>query len=164
MSVLSLKQLERRAKQYAQRKQLTVDFHRRLGRGIDGAVWPTSRNTAIKVFDRVANYEAERNCYFRLRERSVSEVGIFAIPELLDVDDELMIVEMSIVSPPFIIDFGKADLDRREEYSPEIRQEEEETAREYFGDDWDTVRSAIYRLERYGIFYEDANPRNIMLR
>jgi len=93
----------------------------------------------------------------------VSQIGVFSIPQLVDWDDELMIVEMSIVSAPYILDFGKADLDVRTEYPAEVRHEEEEKLRNDFGSDSEQVRSAIFRLERYGIYYEDANPRNIKL-
>jgi hypothetical protein len=40
----------------------------RLGEGKDGAVWRTSRWTAVKVHERPESYRAERNAYIRFQQ------------------------------------------------------------------------------------------------
>jgi hypothetical protein len=42
------------------------------------------------------------------------------VPQLVHYDDELLAIEMTIVSPPFCLDFGGAYLDRPPDYSPEV--------------------------------------------
>jgi len=55
-----------------------------LGHGIDGNVWRTSRQSALKVFTRRDTYERERDCYRRLFQNEVSRLAGFHVPELLD--------------------------------------------------------------------------------
>jgi hypothetical protein len=86
----------------------------------------------------------------------------FAVPELVDFDDDLLVVEMTIVSPPFLLDFGKVHLDRRPEFSAETIAEWRESMKELFEDRWPEVRLLLAALERYGIYYLDAKPGNIM--
>jgi hypothetical protein len=38
----------------------------------------------------------------------------------------------------------------------------EEQQIEWFGDRWPEMRSALYALERIGIYYRDVRPGNIM--
>ena len=84
------------------------------------------------------------------------------MPKLLDFDDNLLVVEMTIVSPPFLLDFGKVHLDRRPEFSAETIAEWRESMKELFEDRWPEVRLLLAALERYGIYYLDAKPGNIM--
>ncbi len=50
--------------------------------------------------------------YLRLRELQVESIRGHAVPQLLHFDDEFLAIEMTIVSPPFCLDFGGAYLDR----------------------------------------------------
>lgn len=109
---MSTSPLQHRARQYASRQQREVRFDRRLGFGNDGSVWETDQRTAVKAFERESNYIRERDCYQRLRHLGVEEVGDFEIPRLIGFDDDLWVIEMGIVFPPFLLDFGKAYLDR----------------------------------------------------
>lgn len=88
-----------------------------LGSGEDGSVWRTSVNTAVKVFYRRKNYETELACYIRLsRWNDVTELSGFSVPTLVADNDELMLIEMGIVTPPWVLDFGKAYIDRPADY------------------------------------------------
>src|SRR5688572_17802578 len=111
--------IEDRAHLYAKAKHIELNFDHPLGSGIDGRVWPSNRGTAVKVLERQHNYLLERECYQRLHAVEVTDLRGFAVPELVDFDDELLVVEMTIVSPPFLLDFGKVHLDRRPEFSTE---------------------------------------------
>jgi hypothetical protein len=125
---------------------------------------PPYTEHAVKVFERRTNYERERDAYLRLRERSISHLNEFEIPSLTDRDDELMVIEMTIVQPPFIVDFGKAYVDRRPPYfnDTEIMGEAEAKCIEDFGEKcWKRVQQALWKLEALGIWYIDPNPRNI---
>ena len=141
---------------------MAIDFHDPLGFGTDGYVWRTSRKSAIKVFERESNYIRERDCYRRLESQYVSQIEGFAIPRLIDCEDELLVVEMDVVSPPFLLDFGKAYLDQAPNFSAEVMSDWEEQQIEWFGERWPQVRSALYSLERLGIYYQDVRPGNIM--
>ena len=155
-------ELETRAREYAKRKSLTVDFNIPLGAGIDGTVWATHLHSAIKIFQRQENYERERDCYERLFVERLTEVNGFTIPSLIDIDDRLWIVEMEIVSPPFVLDFGKCYLDRRPDFSDEVMADWENEQRELWGDRWAIVQSIIAQLEQIGIYYQDVKPGNVM--
>lgn len=75
----------------------------RLGFGQDGIVYSTSEKTAVKAFRYLEQYDREKRVYLRLDERGTSRIGEFSIPRLMKVNDELMVIEMGIVSPPFIL-------------------------------------------------------------
>jgi hypothetical protein len=139
-----------------------LSFENPLGSGIDGRVWSSDRQTAVKVLERDHNYLLERECYQRLQVAGVTDLRGFAVPELVDFDDELLVVEMTIVSPPFLLDFGKVHLDRRPEFSAETLAEWRESMQELFENNWPEVRLLLAALERYGIYYLDAKPGNIM--
>ena len=72
-------------------------------------------------------------------------------------------IEMTIVFPPCILDFGKAYVDQPPDYSAEALAEAEQAERELFSDEeWKQVRLVRAALLRYGIHYFDARPSNIM--
>jgi hypothetical protein len=112
-----LSSLKSQASAYAKSHGITIAFDNPLGLGTDGCVWRTSRQSAVKIFERQSNYVRERDCYRLLKSLSVSEIEGFSIPRLIDSDDELLVVEMDIVSPPFLLDFAKAYLDGPPDFS-----------------------------------------------
>ena len=124
-------------------------------------VWKTNRETAIKVFDRIENFSREVACYTILGERDIYDVAGFTVPQLIEEDHELRVVEMSIVSAPYLLDFGKSWVGTRPDYSSEQWGEYEEGRKELFGANWDLIKSAMSILRRYGIYYIDPSPNNI---
>jgi hypothetical protein len=151
----------RRINEYAQRKGTTASP---LSEGQDGVVWQTSlgRNSVIKAFYRQENYLAELSCYQRLAERHIEQIKGFHIPSLIDYDDELMVVEIDLVQPPFILDFGKARLDYRPDFSEEVIDETLSEWREWWGDEYfPAIRSIVAILQYHGIYYPDPRPGNI---
>jgi hypothetical protein len=155
-------ELRDRAQQYADRNKRTVNFDDELGSGNDGAVWVMAGPTAIKVFWRDDTFERELAAYLRLRERKVTKIKHFKIPLLIDFDEELMVIEMQIVTPPFLLDFGKAYVDFRPEYSEDALACWEEQYRELWGEErWKIVRKLMANLTLVGIYYQDPTPRNI---
>lgn len=134
-----------------------------LGFGQDGHVFLTHSNTAVKVLSRPENFRLELACYERLEENGVNAIGMFAVPKLRDFSEELLAIEMSLVEPPFIVDFGKVRLDKRPDYSDEVMADWRAEYAERWGGDWPKIRSLIYSLEKYGIYYMDPKPGNIAL-
>ena len=104
-------ELEAIADQYAEAKVIEVFVTLPLGYGTDGNVYPTNRNSAVKALKLEKTYLCERNCYQRLAERGVERIEGLSVPRLIDFDDGLLVVEIEIVQPPYVLDFGKAYLD-----------------------------------------------------
>jgi hypothetical protein len=144
---------------YALRTDRTLT--KQLGWGGEGLVYATDVRTAIKSYRHAPLYENERNVYFRLRERGVAKVLQFAVPRLIANDDELLALEMSIVSPPFILDFAGAYLDRESPFDSEQLQEWEAERAEIFGKRWPQVRRAYYTFQSFGILLNDLKPGNV---
>lgn len=112
-----------------------------LGKGEDGFVWRTNANTALKVFFRQRNYERELACYIRLsRWNNVTELAGFSIPRLIGEDDALMVIEMGIVTPPWVLDFGKAYIDKAADYPEGVLEDSFASFKENYNDeDWERV-------------------------
>ncbi len=155
-------ELEQRALSYASARN--IELKAQLGYGNDGTIWSTNRKSAVKGFHRLAAFQRERNAYQRLQEHGVDRVLGLLIPHLIDYDDQLLVVEMGIVSPPYLLDFGKAHLDGMPDFSPEVMEDWELEKSELFGRDWPQVKKVLRALRRYGIYYLDATPGNIRLR
>jgi hypothetical protein len=155
-------QSRERAQRYAEAKGVGIDWEHPIGSGNDGAVWRTTTHNAVKVFFREDTYERELAAYQRLRSRNVLQIKQFNIPRLVDFDDSLLIIEMQIVAPPYLLDFGKAYVDFRPEYSQDALDCWEEQYKELWGEErWKEVRRALATLTLVGIYYQDPTPRNI---
>lgn len=87
------------------------------------------------------------------------------MPKLVHFDEAHAVIEMSIVTPPFILDFAAATVD----YSPDFTEEAMDIwwdeVRESFGEDFDVARDVFHGLKRrHGIHYWDMKPRNLRVR
>jgi hypothetical protein len=111
--------LQQRAEEMASR--IGVVPYRRLGHGVQGIVIEAKDQwgggLAIKVHERFDAYERERDVYLRLRELGIDSICGSAVPLLLEYDDELQAICMTIVHRPYILDFGGAFLDVPPEFS-----------------------------------------------
>jgi len=153
--------LEERAHKYAQRFDLLLNFEKPLGYGNDGYVWRSNQNTAVKAIERERAYLCELESYQRLQRAGISEIHGLAIPSLVNHHDKLMVIEMDVVTPPFLLDFGKVWLDKRPDYPEDAWDQWEAAGRDDFGDRWNDVKSVISALRRLGIHYIDPKPGNI---
>jgi hypothetical protein len=151
------------AEQYAHARQIKILKQGRLGHGSDGAVWPTDRESAVKALYEQHVYRKELECYRRLKKAGISRLGGFDIPVLEGSDDSLLVIEMTIVEAPYLLDFGKVYLDRPPTYlyDRDMMKRVYEEWRERFGKQWTDVQLVIKLLERYGIYYYDPRPSNI---
>jgi hypothetical protein len=109
-----------RAEEYCQHHGLALG--KPLGFGVHGNVFTAENqietgSSAVKIHEREKSYRRERNAYLRLRQFSVARICGATVPELLGYDDQLWIIEMTIVTRPFVLDFGGAYLDFPPDYS-----------------------------------------------
>jgi len=159
--------LKRASKTYAARYSVTIT--KRLGSGIHGIVLRAQSKlqagkTALKLHREISAYNLEKAVYLRLRERSVPELLGFKIPTLIRFDDELLAIEMTIVKPPFLLDFAGATLDAPMEFTEEIWADWRVAKQDQFGQDWPVVTLVLNALAAHGIYLHDISPNNIRFR
>lgn len=156
-----------RAEAYALKRGCRLED--RLGSGIHGIVFAAVGNghpgvAALKVHYDREPYLREKSVYLRLRGAQVYEVRAtlaFQVPQLISFDDELLALEMSVVRPPFVLDFAGADLDQPPEFTDEIWEEWRRKNEEQFGDNWEIAQTVLYALQRHGVYMFDPSPANI---
>jgi hypothetical protein len=163
-------ELLRRAREYTQRHGLALGDI--LGSGVHGTVFAAESqpekgenalHAAIKVHQYEPDYGRERDAYLRLQENELSAIGKCHVPELLRFDDELWVIEMTVVARPFVLDFAGAFLDKRPDFSEEVIADWRSEKIEQFGARWPEVESIIRFLENYEIYLVDVSPSNISL-
>lgn len=157
-------ELADRAEAYANRTSLRLG--EQLGFGVHGVVFGCQRagvpgRLAIKIHERTSPYRRERDVYLRLQEHRVTKLGSCNVPQLLGYDDGLLILEMTVVTPPYALDFAGAYLDRRPDFPEETMADWEAEKREQFGDAWPQVDTILSTLQGHGIYLLDISPRNI---
>jgi hypothetical protein len=158
--------LLRRAEEYARERSLILGD--RLGYGVQGIVFQARNQdegqSAIKVHSQETAYRRERNVYSRLRENGIVEIHGSHVPELLNHDDGRLILDMTVVDRPFVLDFGGAFLDFPPDFFDEVLAEWLAEKQEQFGHRWTETAAILRYLEDLGIFVIDVNPRNISWR
>lgn len=156
--------LQRHAEDYASAHGLQLAH--RLGFGIHGIVSVTKNkreggSTAIKVHRFDEPYRRERDIYRRLQLARISRLLGFHVPQILAWDDELLVIEMTIVPRPFILDFAGAYLDFPPDFPEAVWDEWEAEKQEQFGANWLTVKSVLAAFEELDIHLVDISPSNI---
>ena len=117
--------------------------------------------TALKAHNSVEPYLRERGVYKSLKAAGISEIIGFNVPQLIRFDDELRLIEMSIVARPFVLDFAGAWLDIPPDFSDEVWAEWEDEKRGQFGSRWPKVQEILGALETLDIHMVDVSPSNI---
>ena len=148
-----------RADEYTRLRGLQLE--QRLGFGKDGTVWATDRATAVKVFGRRDTYDREHAAYRRLADQGVSDVLGHHVPQLLRFDDARLVIEMTIVQAPFLLDFAGAWLDQQPAFGEEVLEQWLEEKQEQFGERWSHIAAVLAALQGYGIHLMDIHPGNI---
>ena len=163
-------ELVARATEHAQRHGRVLG--RELGHGVHGIVFVSTSQrgnraaaaqSAIKVHEHESDYCRERDIYLRLQSKSVTTIRGCHVPKLLRFDDNFLIIEMTIVTRPFLLDFAGAFLDKAPDFSDEVMADWLAEKREQFGDRWPEVAAILRTLEGLGIHYIDVSPKNISL-
>jgi hypothetical protein len=143
------------------RSRSVVDLR---GWGVDGYIWQTDKDSVVKVFRRSQQFVQERDVYLRLRQRQLYQLQGFRIPRLLDFDDDLLVLELTYIRPPYVLDFAGAALDRPPPgFDPHDADWITEQRRK-FGKDWPDVQRLLDALRQYGIYYTDVHTQNIRVR
>ena len=149
---------------YAARLQLKLA--ERLGFGVHGIIYVAehkskSGKTAIKAHREFEPYLRERRIYERLKRAGVAELVGFNVPQFMDADDGLRVIEMSIVTRPFVLDFAGAYLDAPPDFPEDAWAEWKAGMREQFESRWPTVEAVLAALEEMNIYLLDVSPSNI---
>ena len=152
------------ARAYAVRHELLLV--ERLGFGIHGSVHVVEhklkrKKSAIKAHRAAEFYLRERAAYELLSSAGVSEVLGFHVPQFIRADDELQVIEMTIVTRPFVVDFAGAYVGAPPEFSGEIWAEWEAEKQEQFGARWTTVQAVMGAFEDLSVHLVDVSPNNI---
>jgi len=148
-------------------------FARRRGFGFDAVIWQTDDDNILKVFRRPQRFHQELAVYQRLQAlhskkttdsedifpKQLYRIQGFSIPLLLDFDEPTIVLELSYVSPPYILDFAEASLEPRQVPFDDPTREVE--YRRVFGANWPEVRRLLDSLRQLGIFYMDVHGKNI---
>jgi hypothetical protein len=137
-----------------------------LGFGIHGTVFAAEDNTkpgffAVKFHREQRPFERECRVYQRLREERTTRILGFNVPQLLRIDEEFRAIGMTIVRPPFLLDFADALLDEAPDFSEDVLRQWEEDKAEIFGERWPEVTRILAALQAFDIYLFDINPRNI---
>jgi|SRR5882724_4901563 len=157
-------ELIQNAQAYASQHQLKLK--KRLGFGVHGIIFAIggkakSGRTAVKVHRELEPYFRERAAYERLAQAGVTGLLGLNVPQFIRADDDLRVIEMSIVTRPFVLDFAGAYLDAPPDFSDEVWAEWESGKREQFDARWPKVQEILAALEELDIYMVDVSPSNI---
>lgn len=153
-----------RARLYAAGHQLEIA--ETLGSGKDGIILVAKNKnkpgeSAVKVLKENEAYLREKRVYERLQAAGIRSVMGFNVPQFLGCDDDLRVIEITIVQRPFVLDFAGAHLDARPEFAAEIWSDWEVEKREQFEWRWPTVEKILAAFEARGIYLLDVSPSNV---
>jgi hypothetical protein len=165
--MIDRQELLRRAREFCLRNG--VELGPQLGFGVHGNVFAirnevNAERSAVKIHDRERHYRRERDVYARLAEEEVAIVSGCRVPRMLRFDDELYAIQMSVVSPPYLLDFAGAYIDQQPDFSEDVIAEWLSEKAEQFGEHWPKVQAILRQLERSGIYLADVNPGNIRFK
>jgi hypothetical protein len=136
-----------------------------LGFGVQGTVFvavsPSGPRSALKIHEFEDGYLRERDAYLRLWNFGVERILGHNVPVLLDFDDDMLAIQLTIVSRPFVLDFGGAYLDQCPEFDDTTMDEWRREKAEQFGENWEHASSIVAEFRRYGLYISDVHPGNI---
>jgi hypothetical protein len=142
-----------------------VEFINRLGEGKDGEVFQTDCLTGVKFLHVLDHYNREVRAYRVLASLKIDNIAGQNVPRLVRCDDTLLAIEMSIVQPPFIVDFVSAYTDEEIEklgFDEDVIAERQIFWQERFGDRWPKVMTICDQFHRLtGLTLLDLSHNNI---
>jgi hypothetical protein len=152
-----------RISEYEKRHQFRLLGFLGSGPGQDGFVRVSSRATAVKFFDRADRFSREVEIYNIIRDKGIRQIEGHAIPAVRGVDYELHAIEMTIVQPPFLLDFAGAKLPEEvPDFEEHVLDEHIDRIRELFEDRWaDALHVAEMFRQATGFILLDIHPGNI---
>ncbi|MFI4859541.1 MAG: hypothetical protein ACIAXF_02545 [Phycisphaerales bacterium JB063] len=134
------------------------------GSGTDGWVFSLEPHSVVKVHRVRRTYAKELEAYQRLDRENVIKIANCNVPVLRHFDEERLIIEMSFVTPPFVIDFGKCYFDDPMDFEEDRWFRWERKLEALYGSNagW-AMRVHRHLREKYGIYHDDVRPANIDL-
>jgi len=134
-----------------------------MGVGRDGFVLSSDRMTAVKFFDRKERFLRELEVYRVLAAKGIRKVAGHTVPRFVRADEQLLAIEMTIVTRPFVLDFAGAKRPHEvPDFDPEIIEEHMAHLRELFEDRWtDALHVAEMFRQKTGFVLLDIHPGNI---
>ena len=135
----------------------------RLGFGRDGDVYLTDRNTAVKFFKLKDGFLREREVYEVLARLRIEQIAGHAVPEMLNADEAILALEMTVVQAPFLLDFVSAyPIAEAPDFSEEVWEHWQEEKCEQFEDRWPQAQYVMAEFQRLtGFVLLDVNAGNI---
>lgn len=119
---------------------------------MDGTVFESTRRSAVKVHEYTVRFQNELAVYRRLTDEGVERICGASIPKLLGVDDARLIIELTTVRAPYVLDFAASRLDVPPDFDAELWQHWREEKEEEFGPHWPSAMRVFDELRlRYGI-------------
>lgn len=117
----------------------------------------------MKFFDRVDRFSRELEVYHVLRTKRIHLIDGDNVPELIRSEEDLRVIEMSIVERPFILDFAGAIRSREvPDFEQHVIEEHIEHIRDLFGNRWaDALHVAEVFRQTTGFVLLDIHPGNI---
>jgi len=102
----------------------------------------------------------ELRVYQHFKQLGVKQIGLLRVPLLRGYDERLLVIEMSYVTPPYLIDFGKSKF-KKPDFDQEAISMWEAQIAERFGENAGDVMQIHHQLWRkYGIYHGDPSPYN----
>ena len=81
---------------------------------------------------------------------------------LVDYEDSLCVIEITIVQRPYVLYFAKATIDQPPDSPPHVLREWLQQKAKDFGHHWPAVVAIVRELtDRYGVHLTDLNQNNI---
>jgi hypothetical protein len=74
------------------------------------------------------------------------------------------VIEIEVVTRPYVLDFAGAYLDQPPDYPDEVLEEWRTEKQQQFDQRWPDVQAIVSWLERYGIYLADVSPSNVAFR
>lgn len=151
---------ERVAQLYLDRRGATILA--RCGYGKEGVVFKSSHGTAVKVHSAEQTFWNEYYAYQRLTETETVRVRGFRVPKLINTDKKLRVIEMGIVEPPCLLDFGTSSTDHEPDFEQEAWDTWWEKLQEDFGDRFPEAEAVFYFLRNYlNVWHLDLSTNNL---
>lgn len=141
------------------------EFVGQLGFGREGDVLATDRPSAVKLFHETPPFRRELEVYQTLSAADITSIAGHHVPRLLRHDADLLAIEMSIVTPPFVLDFAGARTEAEAalfDFEEHVIEEHHARLADLYGDDWTKVLTVIEEFaRRTGYVLMDIKPGNV---
>lgn len=135
----------------------------RLGGGISGFVFASPDfRTALKVHRTIEGYTTEVAVYKELVRLNITKICGLQLPRPRKRRNDLRLIQMDIVSPPFLLDFAGV-LFEPPDFPEDVMEHWHEQNRNFFGPNVSIVYDVYNTLARHGLYYMDFRPSNLKL-